>query len=99
VLQTTNPRSEFAGATKAEVVRKSAALKSVSVRLRPRAPRAVTVLKEADAVKYLADYPPFSRQYDLTLSEGRDWVIKHESELETEGPKGMVRPERATWDT
>jgi LAGLIDADG DNA endonuclease family protein len=38
VLQTTNPRLPPRGAAKAEVVRKSAAVKSVSVRLRPRAP-------------------------------------------------------------
>jgi len=38
VLQTTNPAVIPRGAAKAEVVRKSAAVKSVSVRLRPRAP-------------------------------------------------------------
>lgn len=38
MLQTTNPRVIPRGAAKAEVVRKSAAVKSVSVRLRPRAP-------------------------------------------------------------
>ena len=38
VLQTTNPQMILRGAAKAEVARKSAAVKSVSVRLRPRAP-------------------------------------------------------------
>ncbi len=45
MLQTTNPRVIPRGAAKAEVVRKSAAVKSVSVRLRPRAPSSALAVR------------------------------------------------------
>jgi predicted nuclease of restriction endonuclease-like (RecB) superfamily len=54
VLQTTNVADAAAG--KAEVVRKSTAVKSVSVRLRPRAPSLRTIIIRAQMTLFLSNF-------------------------------------------